>query len=377
MSNRLESLNTKQPGAVKPSLKFKPKAVERKSKEERAKHVQVKQEDTSDRDKFKSAKPPRGQRPARGRGGRHNQYANTHVLSSGLLSSGAVSGGFAKDTKVVNSASPSPDFLSNLKLKQPAELARVSASESDDEGDDGLTKIDMAKQYRFADEETVLFPVRPVRDDSEPPEVIALGVSKEPSPVKEEPLSTNDVAYSAQTELQRVLQTKANLESKISQPVDMLSQVEAKKLAEDHDHIAQLMSRSFESNDDKFSLFQLPKLLPEYSPKSKEDKAENSKLNGQIGHLNIHKSGRITINLGNDINLDVTAGIPSTFLQEFVLLDLTPAPESPRIKTEEDMDIDAGIEINDQNNDNDEPKYQGTINKLGEVDGKFIATPII
>lgn len=379
MSNRLDSLNTKKP-STKPSLRFKPKVVERKSKEEREKNVKVKQEE-AEKDK-KPTKPIRGQRPNRGRGGR-NQYANTHVLSSGLLSSeSSGSAGFGKENKIVTSgpSSTGPGFLQNLKLKD-----KLSSSDSDDDDDD-LKKIDMAKEYKFAEEETVLFPVRPERFKQE-----VKKPSKEPSPVKDEPEFIRESSVKSETpdtQLQRILDTKADLESKITQTLDLLTEEEREKYSEDQNKILSVINGKFSDPDGKFTLIQLPKLLPEYTlqkslvkqePELIEDTptptetTENSSeqeqvTGGQIGQLNFHKSGKITINLGNDINMDLKAGVPSTFLQELILLELHEPESKPVVKKEDDMELDE---------DNDKDITRGTISKLGDVDRKFIATPII
>lgn len=417
MSNRLQSLNTKKPGAAKPSLKFKPKAVERKSKEERDKNVKIKQEES---EKHQHKPSTRGGKSGRGRGGRRDQYANTHVLSSGLFASGAVSAaGLSKENKVFNSVSPSPEFILGLKLREGT--PKSGSSESEDEGDD-LTKIDMSKEYKFADAETALFPVRPIRQEDE--EEIVQVFSKDPSPVKIEPFDKEGTAKSEniETELQQILTTKANLESKISQPVDLLNQAESEKLSNDHNQILRMFDERFASENSKYSLLQLPKILPDYNTevsskkeskqleknKSKESDKETKEetnpfasnftsVDGEIGKLNIHKSGRITINLGNDINLDLTAGVSSNFLQELVLLDLsepatatkptkdeetTEETEKVKVKQEDDMAIDVEddgqVHDVDDDNDNDEQvSNKGTMNKMGEVDGKLIATPII
>lgn len=101
--------------------------------------------------------------------------------------------------------------------------------------------------------------------------------------------------------------------------------------------------------------------------------------------------------------MDLTAGVSSNFLQELVMLDLsdqtTKPPSSPsasptipqekpeqsqevKVKQEDDMAIDVEddgqIHDVDDNNDNEEQgSCKGTFSKVGEVDGKLIATPII
>lgn len=383
MSNRLESLNSKKPSG-KPSLKFKPKVVERKSKEERDK-VKVKQE--PDTKPFK----PKGNRPKPK--GKQNGYANTHVLSSGLLSSATPSvgppgssSGFSGPSGAsgagsgASRSSPAPDFLQSLRRN---DTPRSTSPEDSD--DDDLTRIDMSRDYKFAVEDTVLFPRRPTRGEPEQEPT----VSKEQSPVKEDPEFVRESSVKSEnieTELQQILDTKADLESKISQPVDLLDKEESEKLYNDYTHIHDTINDKF-GGGSSFTLLQLPKLLPEYTrssvktePESVDEVTETTgtngagpvpgpagpgpfaadvtKLTGQIGKLNIHKSGKVSLSLGNDINLGLTVGVGSNFLQELVVLDYSDKPKTE--KTEDEMDQD-----------------KGAIHKLGDVDGKFIATPII
>lgn len=404
MSNRLESLTKKSNS--KPSLKFKPKAVERKSKEERDKTVKLKQENEA------VARPKtRGTgRPTRGRGGKHNNYAGTHVVSSGLFASGAVSVGNSgpQSTIVGHSISPSPEFIQSLKLKD--KKSSSGSSDSDDEDDD-LTKIDMNMEYRFDESETILFPVRPERYQSDfKRESTPL---KEQSPVKEESPKLEDEpefvkessvkSENIETELQHILNTKADLESKIAQPVDLLDMEESEKLDQDRKIIIDSLTNRFEqlSTENKFTLIQLPKILPQFENKNKkrsgstsqknsprksipqspktvlpvETKKENkfasslTSLNGQVGSINFHKSGKISLNLGSDINLDLTAGVPSNFLQELVVLKMNEETETD-IKVKDEL-------MNDMEVDEEPEKIRGLVGKLGIVDGKLIATPVI
>ena len=123
--------------------------------------------------------------------------------------------------KSYNSVSPTPEFLQSLKLKD-LKLKSKSPTPSRDyyeSDEEDPTKIDMNKEYRFADEETILFPVRPERDEYIADTVIPLLQSKdasiepesneefetEPSPVKDEPI---------EAKLEQVKEHKAHLEKK-------------------------------------------------------------------------------------------------------------------------------------------------------------------
>lgn len=87
-----------------------------------------------------------------------------------------------------------------------------------------------------------------------------------------------------------------------------------------------------EKDDDQYVLFQLPQHLPTYTreksmvkpePGTSEQNQETvarsllgtsiSTLRGEIGKINIHQSGKITIDLGKGVKLNVTKGAPTDF----------------------------------------------------------------
>lgn len=423
MSKRLDSLNSKKPStAPKTSLKFKPKTVVRKSKEEREKGAPA----LKDEHPASTSIRGRGSTRARGRGGRAN-YAGTHVVSAGPLASGSVSmgnhggskTGFSQDRTYNNdSRSSTPSFLQNLKLKnEPNPKSRettpgISHENESDEDEDDFTRINMNKPYRYADEETILFPVRPNRreESSSSNENTPAPESKEATPEAESDSSVDSRIKSEPIEdkLEKIKAHKAEIESKISEPVDLLDKEEHDKILDDYQKILEMvtdkidsMSASDESPDDKYVLIHLPKVLPKYTKASeaKEDSPEaidqddedshsknvkqegnNSQaknvdeevrttfashvpnLEGQIGHLNIHKSGKITMNLGNDNNLSVAQGVPSNFLQELIVLDIDQEEHKP-----EDAEM-----LNE-----DGLKVKGNMFRIGQVDGKIIGTPLL
>lgn len=403
MSKRLESLNSKKPlGGPKPSLKFKPKSVARRSKEERAKDapVQVKEEPS-----FRPSTRG-GSTRGRGRGGRAN-YAGTHVVLAGPLASGSVSMGnvnanklgFTHD-KTYNVKSETPDFLQNLKskakVKENGTGERIQTEE--DEEDDDITKINMSKEYNFEASETVLFPVRPDRLE----ESVSPSGSKEATPAPEakettesrlasvEVISATDSRIKSEPleeKLRKIKAHKEEIESKIAEPVDLLDKEEYNKILDDHlkilDIITGVEALTTEPSSEKYILFHLPKVLPVYEQangvvdmeqeKEQEEEQVESKdkspfasdvtaIRGQIGHLNIHKSGKITINLGNDNNLAVSQGMDSTFLQDLVLLETEIGDQA---KPQED-DVEMA----------DEP-IKGNMFHMGKVEGKIIGTPLL
>jgi DNA-directed RNA polymerase III subunit RPC4 len=385
MSNRLESLNSKKSTpSSKPSLKFKPKVVARKTKEERAKDAPiVKQEDPARNGSTRGRGSMRG---GRGRGGRNN-YAGTHLVSSGPLSSGSVSIGNVNGSKLgltadrtFNSVTPTPEFLQNLKQKErPQTKSKSPTPGYESEEEDDPTKINMTQEYTFDEEETVLFPFRPSRIDVIPestmpqtksetqsressPEELASTTLSEEITIKSEPL---------EEKLEKIKAVKAELETKITETSDQLDKEEASKLIVDHQEILDLLTQfdglSTESDSDKYIALHLPKVLPNYGdfPVESEKNSlagEIAQLKGQVGLLNIHQSGKITINLGNDNNLSVARGNPSNFLQELVVIDMHEKKDP-----EEDYNV----------MDEDGRKIKGDFIRLGKVYSKIVATPII
>lgn len=357
MSNRLESLNSpssRRPPAAKPSLKFKPKVVVRKSKEERDKEPAVKQEHPRPLPKHNSSKGPRTRKPL---------YSGTHVVSAGPLAMGSVSLGNPAASKtgntrdmVFNSVSPSPELFLSLKRKTKLETAAPS-----DDLDDDDTRINMNREYRFADEETVHFPVRPDRTDGQQEEAanvsLAEVISSDPSREQTPHFSREPSVKFEEPELEllKIKEHKAKLESKIAEPVDLLGQEESAKLHRDHAAIASMLSLNMAnmSLTEPYFLLQLPQTLPEYT-----DAAGSPSRSGQVGSINVHKSGKISLNLGNDNNLSVSKGALSKSKQEVVMVEMLPAQE------EEIYDESGRI-------------VKGSLFNLGAVDGKLVAIPEI
>lgn len=451
MSNRLESLNPRKPvsssssSESKSAAKFKPKVVQRKSKEERAKVAPTIKQEPQPRQPLPNS---RGRGGARGRGGRNN-YAGTHMVSNGFLSAGAVSIGNSSGSKlgltsdmIYNSngdlsSSSTPDFIANFKSKQKGSTPGGQSDEEDE--DDDPTKINMTQKYRFNEEDTVLFPVRPFRDDG-----ITRAENEIAMPdveIKQEPNDSTagstpmpiSLTQSRETtvkselieeKIEQIKETKSKLEKKIAQGGDSFVSEETDKVISDHQQILDILTGKFDklstktedshqkqqtqkddvddidvelendkteiNFDDQYVLFQLPKHLPTYTQPPSAVKLEpgvesvevdepateekeisklatnNSKLRGKIGKINIHQSGKITIDLGNDIRLNVTKGAPTDFLQELALIEINPPPK-PEDNEEEDV----------QMVDDDGRSITGKVVRLGTVNDKIIATPCI
>lgn len=374
MSNRLESLNSKNPSA-KPALKFKPKAVARKSKEDRDKDAAlVKREE-----KPRISPPTRGRGGVRGRGrGRGPGYVGTHIVSSGPLASGSVSmgGGTTSKTGLTNDkifgvdSASTTSTLSNLKLKS-RKVKSPMLFDEESEDDDDPTKINMSKEYAFEDSETILFPVRPHKD--------VAGIVEPSIPQSFTVLANSSRAVTVESVKSEPLDDVASSEP--AGPNDPVERAEHDKILDDQAAIMDLLSSNManlktaesvstgSANDDKYIMFHIPQVLSKEPQEqiAKSNFASNAVQNieGEIGHLNFHKSGKITVTLASGTVLDVTQGVTSSFLQEVFVVDSHEARKMSEAAEDEMADL----------LDADGGKIGGNIYRLGEIAGKIIATP--
>lgn len=386
MSNRLDSLNPKKSGA-KPALKFKPKVVARKSKEDRDKNAPVvKTEERA------SVAPTRGRGGARGRGrGRGGAYVGTHIVSSGPFASSAVASGPISSSKTGLTSDKifgaegdvQHDPLLNLKLKSRSQTDGTRADEnSDDEGD--LTKINMSKEYQFDESETVLFPVRPQKDELTNTSIAQIPLSAATS-------ATNSRAPSRTPGPQLVKsETPEDVKSEtIGLPSDRvgdaIEESEHNRLIDDQQAILNLVTGNFArlKTDEDTSVAPPNNYflvhLPQISKVSNEEEGQKMELDtsvselatpsladfqGQIGQLNFHRSGKVTMSLGSKTVLNVARGAPSNFLQELYIIDSEAARSS---STEEGEDV-----LNEEGK-----KIVGEVHRLGPVNAKLVAVPEI
>lgn len=266
---------------------------------------------------------------------------------------------------------------------------------SDDDGD----MDDSALQAKRIEQ---LFPVRPVRvrhgdveqAKSELKESLSDAPTREATPTVPE-IKIEQSAFGDGTELQRRLTEK---DTKLQDRLDVLrlqddfQSIDEKEVAEeltvlsnDYKHILQKLQR-INDKPNRFMLFQLPTKLPQFEmtrikkkesedtndmaldaeditekdttkqakkPKKKDTKQKGKKskeiqdtpqdeLIGDLGSIRVHKSGKITMKIGNTI-MDVGRGAESTFLQDVVSL-----------------------------NASDE---QPSVELLGRIEGKVVVTP--
>ncbi|CEP62562.1 DNA-directed RNA polymerase III subunit C53 LALA0_S05e08394g [Lachancea lanzarotensis] len=399
-------------GSAKPGLKFKPKALARRSKEERDKTVpKPTNEELSDghNSKKKYSKKDQGNRQKRV----PKYLLNTRVVGAGFGAENFAGGGginaragFIKSEDGGSGHSQ----LMQLGLQGVNGNVKDANEDGDSDGGDGRTKINMGREYRSTeleasddeegealglpigpngevDEESLrskrlahFFPVRAVRVrhediDSAQKELkdsLSDQTTREPTPgtaLKEEEGDLPAVLQQRDVELQDKLNA-LQLQNEFASVDYQEGLDEVRRLNQDHAHIHKKLSK-INDQPGKFMFFQLPAVLPDFelpqptektegtedseATKAKESQGEISKteesssndpqeprtevskdeksngkkevteqvdkpLSGNIGSLRVHKSGKLSIKIGNVV-MDINRGAESTFLQEVVALD--------------------------------------------------------
>ncbi len=364
-SSRLDSLSRRSTPSAKPGLKFKPKVVARRSKEERDAQAPVTAQESNKSDKSNRGNNARGRGGARGgRGGRGGRaLAGTHLVQAGPLASGNILSDSTQSFTRSATASPTPDYLSNLVKREGVRSTSVGLDS--DEEDDDPARINMSKEYKFDPEHTELFPVRPVRNEhvesgdhkanpsaaeyvrSESPESVSPEPSGSKTTVKEEPQDKdlNAVLHEKDTELQKKL-NDLQLQSEFLSVDPTEAKQETERLNKDHRSIVKSIIEA-DNNPEKFLFIQLPRVLPKFEENEelkaakaaqtisvkpekegdgditmseKKTEGEIDQLEGLVGKLRVHKSGKLTMKLGNVV-MDVGKGSQTDFLQEVVLAD--------------------------------------------------------
>lgn len=329
---------------------------------------------------------------------------NTHVVSSGPLAAG----NFVGDGGM-NGASLRRGFIktdqseSSLVQQGLRSIANdVNDSDSDsNEGEDskfdsGRTRFNMGREYKIGHDEGMeqeeleseeelddqalqsrrieqMFPVRPLRFRHEDINEL-MNTAKET--FNSEPSTRDPTPGLVQVKLEEdvaVLSPDTAKENdSSSQAIDLEETLkELKQLQLDHKQIASKIKR-INNKPNRFMLLQLPHELPKFedvTPKTEEVdkdnvvKKENTETTakkpaakkkqthlpppvGHIGALRVHRSGKVTIRIGNAI-MNVSRGAESSFLQDLVALNLA-----------QDVEQEAS-----------------TAEFLGKVDGRMVAVP--
>lgn len=378
MSNRLDSLQSK---GTKPALKFKPKAVSRKSKEDREKDAPVTKTEEKPR-----ATTTRGKGSVRGgRNDKGAMLAGTHLVSAGPLSMGSVT---LEELSQPRTASRSHGtFNPQEDLGSTAMLARMTLKSRNlslvdvdsDEEDHKASRINMSKIYAYKDSETSLFPVRPCKE-SDPTSDGALIASESalvPPSTAPSRAQTVDSVKSEQTD-----EVAPDL-PRIADIAGDLASAEHDRLINDQLSIIDLLSTKLNNVDTEdeaqpkqqnYLLFQTPQIILEpcenesASAESKSPFANKNALafGGRVGNLNFHKSGKVSITMNDGSMLECMKGTTPAFLHEVYVLDSFAAAKSPEELENDNTVYNAG-----------NVKVGGDIYRMGAVLAKIVAKPII
>lgn len=360
MSKRLDSLNRTStpsgtPTSAKPALKFKPKAVSRKTKEERESAGKI---NTPGVNKIaeKNNKKLGAKKPGvNGNNARNNKkLSGTQLVVSGPLSEGTISLGGSGGNGATRAGmrGPSNPLLERLKSQAMAKDIRknkIKAEnghdvkmnklldgedyDSDSEEDDNA--IDMSKRAIIDEDllddggdmdlhkiDTALFPVRAERhehreygEDTKIDKTIKTEFHNERSMVPSETPSTSREGTASLTpgptstsDTNGIINTLTDGTDPNSHINNYQEQAEIKQLNNDYN----ILSKSLKSLDMGNNMFfmQFPCSLP----------ILEGGINGQIGKIRIHKSGKMTMKIGK-VKFEVLRGGSSDFMQDIVLVD--------------------------------------------------------
>lgn len=380
-SGRLPSLSS---SGGKPSLKFKPKAVARRTKEEReASAPKIKTEEVA---KPYNDKKNQGRSTATANKQRRMArfLSNTHVISSGPLAAGNFVSEKGSDMRrgfIKTEGGTSSLVHSGLQNIEGGEANSDDEDDKDKEhGAKNKSKFNMGREYAVhdidgededdsdeigeLDEEALqarrveeLFPVRPLRIRHEDIEVVEKKVQESVSDATSREVTPAVKTEDGLPELQQALEQKqTNLQDRLKelslesqfQSLDQNETLqEMKALINDHLLIGKKLNR-INNKPGRFVLFQLPSKLPEFEevtpkteqepptdtkeepdeadkvekPKKKDEpaKAAEDSLTGKIGSIRVHRSGKLSVKIGNVV-MDISKGADTAFLQDVVAIN--------------------------------------------------------
>lgn len=326
ISRRTTPVGNESNASKKTGLKFKPKLVARRTKEERDKSAPVVVESQDP-----MRRKTRGT-VTRGRGRGRGAPAGTHMVVAGPLSHG-VQGHVGGDSRTRSTPLPSSTASTSEALKK---LHGKSGSDDEFEVDD-TTVIDVNTKFEL-NQDTELFPVRAPRVEHQENGEADVKIETDPNllpgntttsrevSLKPEPMSDDETGAFTATPLE--IKEQSATPEPISSLDPLQEKEEKSKLTKDYEHIKQLMEQMNVSKDDdgdvsmepqslsKPLFFQLPNTLPTFEGVG----SEMHNLNGIIGSLRVHKSGRTTVKIGNVI-MDVAEGGKSPVFQELIAIN--------------------------------------------------------
>lgn len=323
---RLGSLSSRsKPGGSTIKRSFVPKQVVRRSVAEREKTapaaskvqiIPVTKPQLDPRNKGKGA--------GRRRGGRFDPIATQAVGAFSAIGAADMSRRRGPAIELRGSATNSSSTL--------------SANIKDGGMEDGF---DMTRSVGIDTEE--FFPIRPVRDE----------VNYAEDDTKLDPENLDDLDYSdteveIKNEQGEMIRTRVKSTTPFELPqkkqdvyVSPEELTELKRVAKDHKTIAKEFSIARAQSatsvtladenearpeiEQKLFFFQMPVLSPAFKAKEGQEKNEDSDAavrfpEGRAGKLRVHKSGKLTMMLGN-IVMEVSQGTEANFLQDIVVVE--------------------------------------------------------
>ncbi|KAL6940415.1 hypothetical protein ACO0QE_004315 [Hanseniaspora vineae] len=233
-------------------------------------------------------------------------------------------------------------------------------------GKDGDGDVEMKQDNEETDKKqdlSYLFPVRPIRVKHEDVELAkqelqdsySLPNTREPTPgmvKQEETEDPNQTGLRAVENQERALMRKRQLvlEQKVKamhldkdfHSVDEAESLEEKKMiVKDYLYLKRKLNK-IHNQDRQFLALQLPPQLPFDTAGEQNALQEQPNIQGNIGQLRVHKSGKITIKIGKVV-MDVSKGSETSFIQDVVAVDTA--------------------------------EEENTVEHLGQIAGKMVVTP--
>lgn len=349
MSKRLDSITrtgtpTGTATAAKPALKFKPKVVSRKTKEERESSASLNTPGVNrlaEKNKQRLAKKPLV-------GGKNKKVSGTLVIS-GPLSEGTISVGGSSSMSNVNGRGATNPLLERLKAKSerkaklkkedPGSSSSIggfheddSDSDLDDNAIDMGTRSILDRKDEDVDMEqldTDLFPVRAARnehreygEEAKKDDTIKTEFHNASSVIPSESATREGTILSdsaSRAGTPAVVgggsgdgSTLDNNNEDALQMNDYQANLEAKQFEKDCEELAKSLKSVGVADNSRGNLFfiQLPCSLP----------VLEGGISGAVGKIRVHKSGKMTMKIGK-VKFEVTRGGSSDFVQDLVLVD--------------------------------------------------------
>jgi DNA-directed RNA polymerase III subunit RPC4 len=345
-SGRLQSISQRTAGRGRGSTtgRFTPKVVARRTKEERDSTAPADKPEVKPPVKPEASLPSRGgARGGRGLGRGRGRGRFEPVVHAAI---GPLAGPSGADPRQggsrFHSLTATPSLSPSPGLDLLGVMSTRTKSETPFEIEDP-NRIDMSENTPLHDEMAAYFPVRlDRRDDEDDEEQISDEVNNltigDDFKIKEEP--TDDVPIKKEESLKK---RHGPLTAKKVEYAGLEEEKirELRRIAQDHKIIAKEFNMKSTAEgetvpniENRLYFFQFPMLMPELVAVSADDDDEVMVIDepvkakgpsyelpeGLIGKLRLHKSGKLTMVVGNVV-MEVSQGTECNFLQDVVIMD--------------------------------------------------------